>query len=68
MLFFSRSTPSLGRVIPAMDHIEEVLTTFENNTEYDPAIWGTISITRKTLNCYYSLTDLSEVYQISMSM
>jgi hypothetical protein len=67
MLFFSRSTPSLAAVIPAMDHIEEVLNGLEENPEYDVAIQEAVSIARKTLNQYYSLTDSSDVYRISIS-
>ena len=50
-----------------MDHIEEVLMTFEENSEYDTAIREAIGIARRTLNCYYSLTNTSEVYRICMS-
>ncbi|KAF9225172.1 hypothetical protein BS17DRAFT_794829 [Gyrodon lividus] len=51
-LFFSRSTPNLVTVVPAMDHIDQQLTI--------------VSLAKKTLNCYYLLTDSSEVYQIAM--
>ena len=50
-----------------MDHIENVLTTLENDRKYDVAIRNAISIARRTLNRYYSLTDSSEVYRICMS-
>jgi hypothetical protein len=50
-----------------MDHIEEVLNGLEENPEYDVAIQEAVSIARKTLNQYYSLTDSSDVYRISIS-
>ncbi|SJL03663.1 uncharacterized protein ARMOST_16509 [Armillaria ostoyae] len=65
-LFFSRSTPSLATVIPAMDHIDSVLTTQSLNAAYDPAIRASLCIAKKTLNRYYNITDYSEVYRISM--
>jgi hypothetical protein len=66
-LFFSRSTPSLATVIPAMDHIDETLTTSSLNTIYSPSIRAALSIGKKTLNRYYNATDQSEVYRITMS-
>lgn len=65
--FFSRPSPSLATVIPAMDHIEDVLKKFSRNMEYDIAIRSAVDLARSTLNRYYSLTDSSEVYRISMS-
>ena len=74
-LFFSRSTPSLATVIPAMDHIDKVLTTASldnsesgSEDEYDDAIRVACSLVKKTLNKYYSLTDASTAYRIAMSM
>ena len=66
-LFFSRGTPNLATVIPAMDHID---TTFTNATlptsKNNPAVQAAISIAKKTLNKYYSLMDYSELYWITM--
>ncbi|KAF8657111.1 hypothetical protein AX14_007931, partial [Amanita brunnescens Koide BX004] len=64
--FFSRKTPSLATVIPAMDHIEDTFRKFSNNKEYDPAIRSAVDLAQRTLNRYYSLTDASEVYRIAM--
>ena len=63
-LFFSRSTPNLATVIPAMDHIDEVLTTQAVDTSDSllPSIRAACSLARKTLNRYYERTDLSEMY------
>ncbi|KAF5377290.1 hypothetical protein D9615_006461 [Tricholomella constricta] len=66
-LFFSRGTPSLATVIPAMDHIDKVLTTASiNNVMFSPAIRAALSLAKKTLNKYYTLSDSSEVYRITM--
>jgi hypothetical protein len=64
-LFFSRSTPNLATVIPAMDHIDEMLTTQSQDLNFKPSICTALSIAKKTLN-YYNKTDHSEVYQIAM--
>jgi hypothetical protein len=67
-LFFSRSTPNLATVIPAMDHIDKVLSTQSLVRRFEPAIRAALSLTKKTLNQYYNLTDNSEVYRIAMGM
>ena len=64
--FFSRPMPNLARIIPAMDHIEETLSTSSLDMSNDPAICAALAIARKTLNRYYGLTDSSEVYRIAM--
>ena len=61
-LFFSRRTPSISTVIPAMDHIDAHLATAAQSAFYSP------SIGKKTLNWYYNKTDYSEVYRIAMGM
>jgi hypothetical protein len=66
-LFFSRSTPNLATVIPAMDHIDQQLTTYARDKKYLRSIRSGVSLAKKTLNRYYSLTDSSEVYRIAMS-
>lgn len=66
-LYFSRATPSLTTVIPAMDHIDEVLTNASIDQKYEPAIRAAASLAKKTLNRYYHLSDDSEVYRIAMS-
>ncbi|KAG2086661.1 uncharacterized protein F5147DRAFT_558462, partial [Suillus discolor] len=65
-LFFSRSTPSLATVIPAMDHIDEMLTNHSLNHDYELSICAALGIAKKTLNRYYNATDQSEVYRIAM--
>jgi hypothetical protein len=66
-LFFSHSTPNLATIIPAMDHIDEMLTMSSLNSTYPPSICAMLSIAKKTSNHYYNATDQSKVYQIAMS-
>lgn len=56
-------------VIPAMDHIDTVFTNGIINSQLlDPAIRTTLQLAKKTLNRYYSLTNKSETYRITMGM
>lgn len=66
--YFSRDVPSIPMVIPAMDHIEDVLSTNATSARYSKSIRSALSIGRRTLNKYYSKTDLSETYRIAMGM
>ncbi|KAJ3513591.1 hypothetical protein NLJ89_g2860 [Agrocybe chaxingu] len=65
-LFFSRGTPSISMVIPAMDHIDEHLATAAKNRKLSPSIRAALAIGKRTLNRYYNKTDHSEVYRIAM--
>ncbi|KIL59371.1 hypothetical protein M378DRAFT_56420, partial [Amanita muscaria Koide BX008] len=66
-LFFSRNgVPSLTTVIPAMDHIDSVITSNLESDKYSPAIRAALSIGQRTLNRYYSKTDYSETYRVAM--
>jgi hypothetical protein len=54
-------------VIPAMDHIDMVFTNACLPTsKFNPAVRAAIKIAKKTLNRYYSLTDASELFRITM--
>jgi hypothetical protein len=64
--FFSRATPNLATVIPAMDYINDRLSAQANDHLLSPAIRASLGLGKKTLNRYYSLTDSSEVYRIAM--
>jgi hypothetical protein len=66
-LFFSRSTPNLATVIPAMDHIDAHLATASQDSNYSPAIRASLALGKAHLNKYYNMTDYSEVYRIAMS-
>ncbi|KAF5324122.1 hypothetical protein D9619_011280 [Psilocybe cf. subviscida] len=66
-LFFSRgNTPSLSKVIPAMDHIDATLATTMDDMTVPPSIRAAVAIGKRTLNKYYNKTDHTEVYQIAM--
>jgi hypothetical protein len=67
-LVFSRATPNLATVIPAMDHIDETLTTDSLNNKFEPSIRAALGLAKKTINRYYNKTDHSEVYRIAMGM
>ena len=66
--FFSRDTPNLATVIPAMDHIDRTFSAAESNSMYNNAIRASISVAKRTLNRYYSMTDMSDTYRITMGM
>jgi hypothetical protein len=56
-------------VIPAMDHLDTMFTNGIINAQtLDPAIRAALRLAKKTLNRYYSLTDMSETYRIAMGM
>ncbi|KAF8814220.1 hypothetical protein BYT27DRAFT_7082723 [Phlegmacium glaucopus] len=65
-LFFSRGTPNITTVIPAMDHIDEHLVTAALSPIYPVAIKAALAIGKATLNRYYHKTDHSEVFWIAM--
>jgi hypothetical protein len=68
-LYFSRGTPNLATVIPAMDHIDKFLaTSADNSSKFSPAIRAALAIGKTAMNKYYNLTDQSEVYRIAMGM
>jgi len=65
--YFSRGTPNLPTVIPAMDYINGYFTDMiMPSSRTNPAIRVAMEIAKKTLNRYYSSTDASEIYQIAM--
>ena len=64
--FFSQSKPNLATVIPAMDYIDQQLTTDALNSRYSASIRAALSLGKKTLNRYYTMTDHSEIYRIAM--
>ena len=53
-------------VIPAMDHIDKLLSTNSLDAKYKPSIHVALGITKETLNCYYNKTDSSKVYWITV--
>ncbi|KAJ3965909.1 hypothetical protein EV361DRAFT_809920, partial [Lentinula raphanica] len=68
-LFFSQDGTTISTVIPAMDAIDEVFASgILNEEDLSEPIRHALSIGKKTLNKYYSLTDDSELYRIAMGM
>ncbi|KAG2158006.1 uncharacterized protein EDB93DRAFT_1077728 [Suillus bovinus] len=65
-LYFSHATPNLAMVIPAMDHVDKMLTSYSQNKKYLPSICSAVQLATNTLNQYYQLTDKSRTYRISM--
>jgi hypothetical protein len=49
-LFFSRGTPNIVMVIPAMDHINAKLATDASNDKYRLSIQAALAMGKKTLN------------------
>lgn len=66
-LFFSRDTPNISTVIPAMDLIDEHLATSADGTTLTTSVRSALAIGKRTLNRYYDKTDYSEIYRIAMS-
>lgn len=64
--FFSRASPNLPDVIPAMDKIDTFFTENLRDLTLNPAIRAAIIQAKNTLNKYYELTDHAEVYRIAM--
>ncbi|KAF8814886.1 hypothetical protein BYT27DRAFT_7081586 [Phlegmacium glaucopus] len=65
-LFFSRGSPNIAMVIPAMDHLDQHLATCALKVEYAPSIRAAVTLGKWMLNKYYDMTDYSEVYRIAM--
>ncbi|KAG2035083.1 hypothetical protein BDR03DRAFT_868867, partial [Suillus americanus] len=66
MLYFSCATPNLVMVIPAMDHIDKMLTPYSRNKKYLPSIHSAVQLATNTLNRYYQLAKKSCTYHILM--
>jgi hypothetical protein len=65
MLFFSQDSASVVTVIPAMNKLDAHLNP-GTQQPYHPAIQAAMELARNKINRYYSMTDLSSVYQIVM--
>jgi hypothetical protein len=59
--------PNIATVIPAMDRIDEVLASSAVDAQFSVSIKAMLAIGKKTLNRYYSKTDMSDVYRAAMS-
>ena len=67
-LFFSCGTPNLTTIIPVMDHIDGVLATQLDSSQYSLPVHTALAIGRNTINHYYNKMDYLEVYHIAMGM
>lgn len=66
-LYFSRSSPKLAAVIPAMDHVDKEFTTYSLDAAlFSPPIHAALELAKKMLNRYYTRTDESHLYRIAM--
>ncbi|KAK2465179.1 hypothetical protein APHAL10511_002810, partial [Amanita phalloides] len=65
-LEFSTDMPCLAIVIPAMDQMHDKLTTMAENMTYSPVLHTVLALGQKLLNKYYSLTNDSELYCITI--
>ncbi|KAG1800172.1 uncharacterized protein BJ212DRAFT_1255023, partial [Suillus subaureus] len=66
MTFFSHSTPNLTTVIPTINHIDEMLLAHESSSSLNSTVQSALTLGKKILDCYYSLTDKSDVYRVAM--
>ena len=64
-VFFSHDSASIAAVIPAMDKLTSNLSP-SSKVLYHRSILAAMKLARRKLNRYYSLTDLSSPYCITM--
>ncbi|KAE9385365.1 hypothetical protein BT96DRAFT_928820 [Gymnopus androsaceus JB14] len=65
--FFSSNSPNISAVIPAMDAINKAFATeIIDERELCAPLRYALSVGKKTLNKYYSLSDDSHIYRIAM--
>ncbi len=57
---------TVASVIPAMDKIDQILSSKASAHSYSPAVKAALQMGKQTLNCYYSRTDESDIYCIAM--
>jgi hypothetical protein len=67
-LFFSRRTPNIATVIPAMDRIGEVIAASALDSQFSTPIKAALLMGKKTLDRYYTKTNFSDVYRIAIGM
>lgn len=66
-LYFSRDSATIAAVIPAMDTLTNTLNP-DTKESYHPSILAAMTLARKKMDRYYSLTDDSAAYRIAMGM
>ncbi|RPD64008.1 hypothetical protein L227DRAFT_486902, partial [Lentinus tigrinus ALCF2SS1-6] len=67
-VFFLCGTPNLAKVIPAMDSINKHLTTTSISDKFTPAIHAACKLAKVILNKYYSLSDASKLYHLTIML
>lgn len=50
-----------------MDHLDEVLMSATLDTDHSPAVRAGFDFGKRSLNKYYELTDMSDVYRFGIS-
>lgn len=66
-MFFSQDPPNLAMFIPAMDHINNTLTSYVRpDTSILPVVLAALCMSKKTLNKYYKISNMSATYGITM--
>ena len=66
-LVFSRGTPSISNVIPAMNIFHQQLSSNALDKRFCPAIRAAVHIAKKVINRYTAKTDEADAYVIAMS-
>ena len=67
-LFFSKdNVVTIANVVPTMDRIDKMLSV-SAATSLIPPVKHALTFARKLMDKYYSKTDLSNVYCISMGL
>lgn len=66
IMFFSQGRPNINSIIPAMDYLDQQLTTSAFNMRYSKLIKASITLGKKTLNWCYDMTDQLKIYCIAM--
>jgi hypothetical protein len=64
-LYYSQDSASIAGVIPAMDTLTSNLDP-DTKQPYHPSILAAMTLARKKMNRYYSLTDDAAPYRIAM--
>lgn len=64
-LYFSQDSASIAGVIPAMDTLNNTLDP-ETKQPYHPSILAALTVARKKMDHYYSLTDEAAPYRMAM--
>jgi hypothetical protein len=68
LFFLQDRIPNLATMIPAMGHINEVLTANSINQHYSPPMQAALTMGKQTLTHYHTKTDISDVYWIVIGM